>query len=139
MLIQSIVNVFIIVFATQLCQSFQITRYNGNINLIDHVLNVNMNKQVLVLPRSSSTLLFADATDGGLSEETLNALGSNLDELADAATDAALSSSPDSAVIASIVGKLASSPAILAVPIGAGLLVSFLIGFFIYSYGRGSD
>lgn len=73
----------------------------------------------------------------GLDTETLNALG-NIQELNDAA-DALTSSTPDTAVVVSIVNKLASSPAILAVPIGAGFLVAFAIGFFIYSYGKGSD
>lgn len=84
--------------------------------------------------RKEMTLL---AGVDGLDTETLNALG-NIQDLNDAA-DALSSSTPDTAVVVSIVNKLASSPAILAVPIGAGFLVAFAIGFFIYSYGKGSD
>ena len=74
------------------------------------------------------------ATDG-LDSETLNALGN----LVDSDVVDAVATSSDQAVVVSIISKLAASPAILAVPIGAGFLVAFAVGFFIYSYGRGSD
>lgn len=40
---------------------------------------------------------------------------------------------------ADILTRLAASPAIVAVPIVGGLTVAFLIAYFIYSYGQGSE
>lgn len=73
-------------------------------------------------------------SDSGLDAETLESLGDlrELNEALDGAIDAA-----NPAV--GILSKLVASPAFLAVPIGAGIAVSFIIGYFIFSYGQGKD
>jgi hypothetical protein len=73
-------------------------------------------------------------SDGGLDPETLESLGDiqDLNEALDGAIDNA-----NPAI--SILTKLVASPLVLAVPIGAGVLVAFLVGFFIFSYGQGRD
>jgi len=76
------------------------------------------------------SMLLAD----GLDADTLNALG-DIQEIEDA-VDAA---SDSTAAIGSIVTQIVDSPIILAVPIGAGLLVAFGLGFFIFSYSRGKE
>lgn len=70
----------------------------------------------------------------GLSADALNALGSvsEVSENADAVVDI-------SASMGSIMLKLTASPFIVVVPILAGSLVAFGIGFFIYWYGRGGE
>ena len=100
------------------------------------------------------TFLLAD----GLDSETLGALG-DVGELNDVrssdytiiyinctcylimflsqALDSAISASSNPGV--SIVNKLISSPLVLAVPITAGLLFAFAVGYFIMSYGQGKD
>lgn len=72
--------------------------------------------------------------DGALDPETLESLGDiqELNEALDGAIDAA-----NPAI--GILSKLVASPAFLAVPIGAGIAVSFIIGYFIFSYGQGKD
>ncbi len=48
-------------------------------------------------------------------------------------------SSDTTAIVGDILQKLAGSPAILAIPIGAGLLLAFIIGFGISKYSGGND
>lgn len=91
-------------------------------NLIDTKLDAFPNLQSFFL------------SDSGLDAETLESLGDlrELNEALDGAIDAA-----NPAV--GILSKLVASPAFLAVPIGAGIAVSFIIGYFIFSYGQGKD
>ena len=81
---------------------------------------------------NSQLLFLADA--GALDPETLESLGDiqELNEALDGAIDAA-----NPAI--GILSKLVASPAFLALPIGAGIVVSFLIGYFIFSYASGKD
>lgn len=72
----------------------------------------------------------------GLDADTLGALG-DLQELNDALDGAIDAANPNSA--GDILQTLVASPAIIAVPIGAGLLVAFAIGYFIFSYGQGRE
>jgi hypothetical protein len=60
-----------------------------------------------------------------------------LNQALDGAVDGALEQAQNPAL--SVLTKLVDSPAILAVPIGAGLLVAFGISFFIFSYGQGKE
>ena len=78
---------------------------------------------------SFSTITIAD-----LDSETLSALG-DVQELNDALGDAIDMSNP----AANILTKLVDSPFVIAVPIVAGLLVAFSVGFIIFSYGQGRD
>ena len=86
--------------------------------------------QLNAFPNFQSLLL----AEGGLDAETLESLGDlqELNEALDGAIDAA-----NPAI--GILSKLVASPAFLAVPIGAGITVAFLIGYFIFSYGQGKD
>lgn len=72
--------------------------------------------------------------EGGLDAETLESLG-DLQELNDALDGAIDAANP----AVGILSKLVASPAFLAIPIGAGIAVSFIIGYFIFSYGQGKD
>jgi hypothetical protein len=100
-------------------------------------------KSSLLISSSSSyrknTLISSTSLKGGLDADTLNALGDlqELNQALDGAVDGALESAQNPAL--SILTKLVDSPAILAVPIGAGLLVAFLVGYFIFSYGQGKE
>lgn len=76
------------------------------------------------------SLTIADVLDA----DTIGALGDISD--ADEGLELALDSSN---AAADILTRVVSSPAIIAVPIGAGLLVAFVIGYFIFSYGQGRD
>ena len=71
----------------------------------------------------------------GLDAETLDALG-DVQEL-NYALDGVVDSTVNPAV--GILTKLAASPAIIGVPILAGLLVAFGFGYFVSSYGSGKD
>ena len=84
--------------------------------------------------RTISKTFLLDSTSG-LDSETLGALGDTSDLTIDNVDGVIEVATP----VASILTKLVASPAILAVPIGAGFLVAFGIGFFIYWYGRGAD
>ena len=70
----------------------------------------------------------------GLDAETLNALGDvqELNEALDTAVDS-------SGIVVNGLQNLVSSPLVLAVPIGAGLLVALGLGFFISNWGSGRD
>lgn len=71
----------------------------------------------------------------GLDAETLDALG-EVQEL-NYALDGVVDGAVNPAV--GILVKLASSPAILVIPILAGLLVAVAFGYFVSSYGQGRD
>ena len=71
----------------------------------------------------------------GLDAETLDALG-DVQEL-NYALDGVVDNTVNPAV--GILTKLAASPAIIGVPILAGLLVAFGFGYFVSSYGSGKD
>lgn len=71
----------------------------------------------------------------GLSADALNALGS----IPEVTGNESESVASISASVGSVMLKLTASPLILAVPILAGSLVAFGIGFFIYWYGRGGE
>jgi len=94
---------------------------------------------------SSSSLIYrnrfisSSSLKAGLDADTLSALGDlqELNQALDGAVDGALEQAQNPAL--SILTKLVDSPAILAVPIGAGLLVAFGISFFIFSYGQGKE
>jgi hypothetical protein len=73
--------------------------------------------------------------EGGLGAETLSTLG-NIGEI-DGALDGAVVDAVNPAI--GVLSRLVASPAFLLVPIGAGSAVAFLIGFFIFKYGQGSD
>ena len=85
-------------------------------------------KRGLQLASSPFSFSLAD----GLDADTLGALGdiANVDEGLDLAVGS-------STAAADVLTRVVSSPAIIAVPIGAGLLVAFAIGYFIFSYGQG--
>mmetsp|Transcript_33497 Transcript_33497/g.34130 ORF Transcript_33497/g.34130 Transcript_33497/m.34130 type:complete len:130 (+) Transcript_33497:106-495(+) len=101
--------------------------------------NRAMSKTIL-LPRVSpinaipSQFSFSLMLAEGLDAETLGAMG-NVEDLNNALVSTVDASSPT----VSIINKLLSSPAILAVPILAGLLVASGIGYFIISWGQGRD
>ena len=80
----------------------------------------------------SSTQLQASE---GLSADALNALG-NIPEVSGSDPESVTNIS---ASVGSILVKLTASPLIVAVPILAGAMVAFGIGFFIYWYGRGGE
>lgn len=81
-------------------------------------------------PTTFPSLTIADVLDA----DTIGALG----DIADA--DEGLELAVDSSnAAADILTRVVSSPAIIAVPIGAGLLVAFAVGYFIFSYGQGRD
>lgn len=82
----------------------------------------------------SSKIVLAGPT-GGLDAETLGVLGDTSDISGDLVDGAFEAATP----VASVLTKIVASPAILAVPIGAGFLVAFGIGFFIYWYSRGPE
>ena len=67
----------------------------------------------------------------GLDADTLGALG-DVQDLNQALDDAIVTGNPASNVLTKIV----SSPLIIAIPIGAGLLVALGLGFFISSYSN---
>jgi len=92
-----------------------------------------INRNRLISSSSSSSL------KAGLDADTLSALGDlqELNQALDGAVDGALEQAQNPAL--SVLTKLVDSPAILAVPIGAGLLVAFGISFFIFSYGQGKE
>lgn len=83
------------------------------------------------IPRSKTHLKAAE----GLSADALNALGS-IPDVSDSAADSMVDVS---ASLGSIMLKLTASPFIVVVPILAGSLVAFGIGFFIFWYGRGAE
>lgn len=85
----------------------------------------------MVIPTASFTIA-ESSLSSGLDAETLGALGDVQDLNLDAVMDT-------TAVAAGVLTKLVDSPAILAIPIGAGTLVAFVFGYFIYSYGQGRD
>lgn len=70
-----------------------------------------------------------------LDAETLDALGdvSELNEALDNVVDSTVNPA------VGVLTKLSASPAIIAVPIVAGLLVAIGFGYFIFSYGQGKD
>ena len=71
---------------------------------------------------------------GGLDADTLQALG-EVTELNDALDGALTAANP----AAGIVTNLVASPFFILIPIGAGLTVAFIVGFFIFSYGQGKE
>ena len=95
-------------------------------------------------PSSSSSTLKVFPTEilssaslhlaGGLDAETLDALGDvqELNEALDSAVDS-------SEIVVNGLQKLVASPLVLAIPIGAGLLVAVGLGFFISNWGSGRD
>jgi hypothetical protein len=85
--------------------------------------------------RISKTQVSFFLADGGLDAETLDALG-DVNDL-NYALDGVIDSTVNPAV--GILTKLAASPAILAIPVLAGLLVAVGFGYFIFSYGQGRD
>lgn len=92
-------------------------------------ISQHRNSRVFHALPSFSTISIAD-----LDSETLSALG-DVQELNDALGDAIDMSNP----AANILTKIVDSPLIVAVPIVAGLLVAFTVGFVIFSYGQGRD
>jgi len=70
-------------------------------------------------------------SDGGLDADTLSALG-DVQELNDALDGAVDGVGP---AVGDILQTVVASPFIIAVPIAAGLLVAFGLGFFIFSWG----
>ena len=102
----------------------------------------------------SVTINIAD----GLDAETLNALG-DVEELNQALDVAIDGGNPAVSILTDLVGMSigpnyiwkvfhllynstlinAASPAILAIPIGAGVLVALVIGFFIGGYSQGKE
>ena len=68
-----------------------------------------------------------------LDADTLGALG-DIQEL-NSALDGALDAAVDPNAVGDILQKVVASPFIVAVPIGAGLLVALGLGFFIFSWG----
>jgi hypothetical protein len=71
----------------------------------------------------------------GLDADTLNALG-DIQQLDEAIDNLEVQGGP---AIGDIVTNAVASPAILLVPILAGGLVAFAVGFFIYKYSQGSE
>jgi len=71
----------------------------------------------------------------------LNVLESvgNVDNIDDVVNNVLTENSDTTAIVGDILNKLTGSPAILAVPIGAGLLVAFIIGFGISKYSNGGE
>ena len=67
----------------------------------------------------------------GLDADTLGALG-DVQDLNQALDDAIVTGNPAS----NILTKIVSSPLIIAIPIGAGLLVALGLGYFISSYSN---
>ena len=89
---------------------------------------------------SLSTLLETKSlllSEGGLSADTLNAIG-NSGDLSDAA-DMAVEGVGLPNIGADILQRLVGSPLILAVPILAGILVAAVLGFGISSYSNIKD
>ena len=88
---------------------------------------------------SSSSSSSSSSLKAGLDADTLSALGDTdaLNQALDGAVNGALEQAQNPAL--SVLTKLVDSPAILAVPITAGLLVAFGISFFIFSYGQGKE
>ena len=122
------------------CYAFSLTQHSSvsalrspNRKLLSHSISPVSRGSFEVSALPNSQLLFlADA--GALDPETLESLGDiqELNEALDGAIDAA-----NPAI--GILSKLVASPAFLALPIGAGIVVSFLIGYFIFSYASGKD
>ncbi len=96
-----------------------------------HQTNVRLKKSSYQSKHQKSPQLQAE---GGLNPETLDALG-NIQDSSDSIDSIAQAATP----VGSVLTKVVASPIILAVPIGAGLLVAFGIGFFIFWYGKGND
>ena len=96
----------------------------------------NYASPVMKAPRisvSNTNLKFVLA-DGGLDPDTLQALG-EVTELNDALDGAISAGNP----AAGLLTNLVASQFIILVPITAGLLVAFGIGYFIFSYGSGRE
>ena len=63
----------------------------------------------------------------------------NVDNIDEVVNSVISENADTTAIVGDILQKLAGSPAILAVPIGAGLLLALAIGFGISKYSGGSD
>ena len=125
---QSIIITLLALFALiNFVQSFTASRASYKMITLP---SSTQSKYNTISKRSSTFVLKAGE---GLDAETLSIIG-NVGDLSDSVDGVLDATTP----VASIVTKIVSSPLILAVPIGAGALIAFLIGFFIYSYGRGS-
>ena len=92
-------------------------------------LSFNQSKQPSAIAR-----ITRQKANFNLDPDTINALGSVVDssDSLDATIEAVTP-------LASVATKLVASPLIIAVPIGAGLLVALGFGYFIFWYGKGSD
>lgn len=134
-----IYGLVVIIAVLSNARAFSLTRSSGTClsSPMDHRSIQPINQ--VVARRQMDLNLFPNLqsiflAEGGLDAETLESLGDlqELNEALDGAIDAA-----NPAV--GILSKLVASPAFLAIPIGAGVAVSFIIGYFIFSYGQGKD
>lgn len=98
------------------------------------------------LPRRATPSLHMSIHSTMISKFTLpiaelNVLDSvgDVENIDDVVNNVINDSSDTTAIVGDILQKLAGSPAILAIPIGAGLLLAFIIGFGISKYSGGSD
>lgn len=71
----------------------------------------------------------------GLDADTLGALG----DVGDVDLSGVVGGGSQGNVAMSVLMKITGSPLILAVPIGAGVLVAVLLGWFISSYSNGRE
>ena len=136
-----VIYVIVVVVATfgSFSNAFSINRYQNSANGAKIFRNIASPTSPSISGRSLQLNAFPNLqtmflADGALDAETLESLG-DLQELNDALDGAIDAANP----AVGILSKLVASPAFLAVPIGAGLVVSFLIGYFIFSYGQGKD
>jgi len=90
--------------------------------------------RVVVRPKISGTKINSMWLADGLDADTLGALG-DMQEMGEALDQAIDSSNP----AMSVLTKIVASPAIIAVPIGSGLLVAAALGLFISSYANGKE
>ncbi len=124
----TILQIFITVFIIFPCAlSLQIITKQ-----INRLHNSKPNHNSPILRPSHRKTALKDSVPG-LNAETLNALD-NVKDVSDS-----LDLIPDSSPVVNILTNAVSSPLILAIPITAGFLLAFGIGYFIFWYGRGGE
>jgi predicted PurR-regulated permease PerM len=115
--------------------------FNETLGFTSKLVNrkISSSSSSLIINRNRLITTSSSSLKAGLDADTLSALGDlqELNQALDGAVDGALEQAQNPAL--SVLTKLVDSPAILAVPIGAGLLVAFGISFFIFSYGQGKE